>query len=37
LFRRRWDTTLAITMDTYSHVQPNLQQNAVERLGALLM
>src|SRR5215212_3583405 len=29
--------TIAITMDTYSHVLPNLQQDAVERLGALLM
>lgn len=24
-------------MDTYSHVLPNLQQDAVKRLGALLL
>jgi integrase len=29
--------TIAITMDTYSHVLPNMQRDAVERLGALLM
>jgi integrase len=29
--------TIAITMDTYSHVLPNMQREAVERLGELLM
>jgi integrase len=28
--------TIAITMDTYSHVLPNMQRDAVERLGELL-
>ena len=28
--------TIAITMDTYSHVLPNMQRDAVERLGILL-
>jgi integrase len=28
--------TIAITMDTYSHVLPNMQRSAVERLGELL-
>jgi integrase len=28
--------SIAITMDTYSHVLPNMQQDAVSRLGALL-
>jgi integrase len=28
--------TIAITMDTYSHVLPNMQRDAVDRLGALL-
>jgi site-specific recombinase XerD len=28
--------TIAITMDTYSHVLPNMQQEAVNRLGTLL-
>jgi integrase len=28
--------TIAITMDTYSHVLPNMQRDAVSRLGALL-
>jgi integrase len=27
--------TIAITMDTYSHVLPNMQRDAVERLGEL--
>jgi hypothetical protein len=29
--------TIAITMDTYYHVLPNMQRDAVERLGGLLM
>ena len=28
--------TIAITMDTYSHVLPNMQRDAVDRLGVLL-
>jgi integrase len=28
--------TIAITMDTYSHVLPNMQRDAVDRLGLLL-
>ena len=28
--------TIAITMDTYSHVLPNMQRDAVARLGTLL-
>jgi integrase len=28
--------SIAITLDTYSHVLPNMQQDAVNRLGALL-
>jgi hypothetical protein len=32
----RFDATIAVTLDTYSHVLPNMQRDAVERLGALL-
>ena len=28
--------TIAITMDTYSHVLPNMQRDAVDRLEVLL-
>jgi hypothetical protein len=35
-FLARFDATIAVTLDTYSHVLPNMQRDAVERLGALL-
>jgi integrase len=28
--------TISITLDTYSHVLPDMQEQAVDRLGALL-